>query len=128
MEWRHDVEAKDLETAFKAEISEALVVQEREIEMEDHVRSAELKAMQKRRMLNSLREIVDDSSLFTYISKEVLDNNTSIRNIMPSQFAVANAEYLERLEESYLMKSLVKAVQRSCAARSERDLSAVTKR
>jgi signal transduction histidine kinase len=55
MEWRHDVEAKDLEKASDA------VVQESEIEMEGHIRGAEVKAMQERRMLNSLLDSVVDS-------------------------------------------------------------------
>lgn len=61
MEWRHDVETKDLQKTSAAEIAEALVIQERELEMEGYIRGAELKAMQERRVLNSLLDSVVDS-------------------------------------------------------------------
>jgi hypothetical protein len=34
MDWRHDVEAKDLSKASEAELADALIIQERELEME----------------------------------------------------------------------------------------------
>jgi PAS domain S-box-containing protein len=112
MEWRHDVEAKDLDKASEAEISEALVVQERELEMEGYIRGAELKAMQERRMLNSLLDSVVDSVItidprgtitrfnnaaekqFGWASKEVLDNGINIKEMMPLRFAVDHDDYL----------------------------------
>jgi hypothetical protein len=65
MEWRHDVETKDLNKASEAEITEALVVQERELEMEGFIFGAELKAMQERRMLNSLLDSFQESIIST---------------------------------------------------------------
>jgi PAS domain S-box-containing protein len=112
MDWRHDVEAKDLEKASEAEISDALVVQERELEMEGYIRGAELKAMQERRMLNSLLETVVDSVIsidptgkitrfnnaaekqFGWSSKEVLEHNINIKEMMPMRYAVDHDDYL----------------------------------
>jgi PAS domain S-box-containing protein len=112
MEWRHDVETKDLNKASAAEITEALIVQERELEMEGYIRGAELKAMQERRMLNSLLDSVQDSVIstdprgtisrfnnaaekqFGWSRKEVLENNINIKEMMPMRFAVDHDDYL----------------------------------
>ena len=61
MEWRHDVDIKDVNQASDAEISEMYEVQEREREMEAVIRGTELSALQERRMLNSLLDSVVDS-------------------------------------------------------------------
>jgi PAS domain S-box-containing protein len=112
MEWRHDVEAKDVVKSSEAELSEALVVQERELEMEGYIRGAELKAMQERRMLNSLLDSVIDSVIsidprgtitrfnnaaekqFGWSTKEVLENNVNIKEMMPMRFAQDHDDYL----------------------------------
>jgi PAS domain S-box-containing protein len=112
MEWRHEIETKDLHKALEAEISEALVVQERELEMEGYIRGAELKAMQERRMLNSLVDSVVDSVIsidprgaisrfniaaekqFGWSTKEVLDNKINIKEMMPMRYAVDHDDYI----------------------------------
>jgi hypothetical protein len=58
MEWRHDAETKALNKASAAEITKALVVQERELEMESFSREAEVKARKEQSMLNSLLDSV----------------------------------------------------------------------
>lgn len=103
MEWRHDVEVKDLVKASEAEIAEALIVQERELEMEGYIRGAESRALQERRVLNSLLDSVVDGvisidprgfikrfnfaaeKMFGYSAKEVLDKN--IKELMPVRFS-----------------------------------------
>ena len=60
LEWQQDVELKDLIKAGQAEIDESLAIQERELEMEGFIRSAETKALQERRVLNSLLDTVVD--------------------------------------------------------------------
>jgi PAS domain S-box-containing protein len=112
MEWRHEIELKDLHKATEAEIAEALIVQERELEMEGYIRGAELKAMQERRMLNSLLDSVEDSVIsmdprgtisrfniaaekqFGWTRKEVLDNKINIKEMMPLRYAVDHDDYL----------------------------------
>lgn len=103
MEWRHDVETKDLQKANDAEIAEALIVQERELEMEGYIRGAETKALQERRVLNSLLDTVVDGvisidprgfisrfnaaaeKMFGYSAKEVIGLN--IKKLMPVRFS-----------------------------------------
>jgi PAS domain S-box-containing protein len=112
MEWRHDVETKDLNKASDSEMADSLIVQERELEMEGYIRGAELKAMQERRMLNSLLDSVDDSVVstnptgtitrfniaaekqFGWSRKEVLENGINIKEMMPMRFAVDHDDYL----------------------------------
>lgn len=60
MEWRQEVEVKDLEKGSEAELEEEYLIQERELEMEGFIRGAELKAMQERRVLSSLLDSVVD--------------------------------------------------------------------
>jgi PAS domain S-box-containing protein len=80
--------------------------------MEGYIRGAELKAMQERRMLNSLLDSVDDSVVstnptgtitrfniaaeknFGWSRKEVLDNGINIKEMMPMRFAVDHDDYL----------------------------------
>jgi PAS domain S-box-containing protein len=112
MEWRHDVETKDLNKASAAEMADALLVQERELEMEGHIRGSELKAMQERRMLNSLLDSVMDSVVsidprgtitrfniaaekqFGWSTQEVLENNVNIKEMMPMRYAQDHDDYL----------------------------------
>jgi PAS domain S-box-containing protein len=112
MEWRHDVETKDLNKASEAEMAEALLVQERELEMEGYIRGSELKAMQERRMLNSLLDSVQDSVIstdprgtisrfnnaaekqFGWSRNEVVENNINIKEMMPMRFAVDHDDYI----------------------------------
>jgi transcriptional regulator with PAS, ATPase and Fis domain len=60
LEWKQDVEIKDSVKADEDQLSEALQVQERELAMEGHIRGAESKALQERRVLNSLLDSVVD--------------------------------------------------------------------
>jgi signal transduction histidine kinase len=60
LEWKQDVEIKDSIKADEDQLSEALQVQERELAMEGHIRGAESKALQERRVLNSLLNSVVD--------------------------------------------------------------------
>lgn len=60
LEWEQDIEIKDSIMADKDQIAEALQVQERELAMEGHIRGAESKALQERRVLNSLLDSVVD--------------------------------------------------------------------
>jgi PAS domain-containing protein len=93
MEWRHDVETKDLN-----ETSEGEMAEEREMEMKGYIRGSELKAMQERRMLNSLLDSVQDSVIstdprgtisrfnnaaekqFGWSRKEVVENNINVKS------------------------------------------------
>jgi transcriptional regulator with PAS, ATPase and Fis domain len=60
LEWKQDVEIKDSLMADEDQLSEALQVQAREMAMEGHIRGAESKALQERRVLNSLLDSVVD--------------------------------------------------------------------
>jgi signal transduction histidine kinase len=60
LEWEQDVEIKDSVKADEDQLSDALQIQERELAMEDHIRGAESKALQERRVLNSLLDSVVD--------------------------------------------------------------------
>jgi len=110
MEWRQDIETKDLQKANDAEIAEALIVQERELEMEGYIRGAETKALQERRVLNSLLDSVVDGvisidprgkikrfnaaaeKMFGYSSSEIIDKN--IKDLMPHRFSKDHDDYL----------------------------------
>jgi signal transduction histidine kinase len=60
LEWKQDVEIKDSIKADRDQLSDALQVQERELAMEGYIRGAESKALQERRVLNSLLDSVVD--------------------------------------------------------------------
>ena len=112
MEWRHDVEMKDLTKASEAELSDLYLVQENELGMESLIRGTELNALQERRMLNSLLDSVVDSVIsidprgtitrfntaavknFGWSSAEVLENEVNIKEMMPMRFAQDHDDYL----------------------------------
>jgi signal transduction histidine kinase len=60
LEWKQDVEIKDSIKADEDQLSDALQIQARELAMEGHIREAESKALQERRVLNSLLDSVVD--------------------------------------------------------------------
>ncbi|KAJ3202234.1 hypothetical protein HK099_001950, partial [Clydaea vesicula] len=60
LDWQKDVNLKDLKIADEAEINEAITVQERELEMESHIRQAEVKALMERKVLKNLLDSVVD--------------------------------------------------------------------
>lgn len=60
LEWSQDVELKEAKQADEDSLAEALQVQERELAMEGHIRGAETRALQERRVLNSLLDSVVD--------------------------------------------------------------------
>jgi len=110
LEWKQDVELKDSKKADADQIAEALNIQERELAMEGHIRGAETKALQERRVLNSLLDSVVDGVIsidprgfickfnisaekqFGYSSSEIIGKN--IKELMPQRYSVNHDDYL----------------------------------
>jgi len=110
LEWQQDVELKDSKKADADNIHEALAIQERELAMDGHIRGAETKALQERRVLNSLLDSVVDGVIsidprgfickfnisaekqFGYSSSEIIGKN--IKELMPQRYSVNHDDYL----------------------------------
>lgn len=104
LEWKQDVEVKDAKKADADHIAEALAIQERELAMDAHIRGAETKALQERRVLNSLLDSVVDGVIsidprgfirkfnisaekqFGVTATEIIGKN--IKELMPTRFSV----------------------------------------
>ncbi|KAJ3403843.1 hypothetical protein HDV05_007573, partial [Chytridiales sp. JEL 0842] len=102
MESNHELEMIQLQKQQEAEIAELLVIQNREIAMEQSIQDAEFDALMERRMLSSVLDTVIDGIIcinpvgivsrfnraaeimFGYTAKEVLGQN--IKMLMPPEY------------------------------------------
>ncbi len=110
LQWRQDVETKDFQKDNDAEIAEALAVQEHELELDSQIRGAETRALQERRVLNTLLDTIIDGvisisptgvimrfnsaaeKMFGYSGSEVIGKN--IKQLMPAAYAKNHDQYL----------------------------------
>ncbi|KAJ3222974.1 hypothetical protein HK099_001692 [Clydaea vesicula] len=110
LDWQQDVNLKDLKKADEAEINEALLNQERELELERHIIGAEIKALMERKVLKNLLDTVVDGvisidprgyiqrfnsaaeKMFGYPSSYAIGKN--IKELMPQHHRENHDDYL----------------------------------
>lgn len=110
LQWKQDVESKDFQKDNDTEIAEALAVQEHELELDSQIRGAETRALQERRVLNTLLDTIIDGvisisptgvimrfnssaeKMFGYPSSEIIGKN--IKQLMPAAYARNHDQYL----------------------------------
>jgi len=110
LEWNQDVEIKDMNQSHEHELQEANAIYAHELEMEAQVRSVETKALQERKVLNSLLDTVVDGvisidplgiikrfnsaaeKMFKLSASEAIGQN--IKKLMPKEHSVNHDEYL----------------------------------
>ncbi|KAJ3225330.1 hypothetical protein HK099_006975 [Clydaea vesicula] len=110
LEWQQDVDLKDLKKNDELEIQESIQIQERELEMEGHIRGAETKALLERKVLKSLLDSVADGvisidprgtiqrfnssaeKMFGWSATQAINKN--IKELMPPEFSINHDDYI----------------------------------
>ncbi|KAJ3272576.1 hypothetical protein HDV01_005419 [Terramyces sp. JEL0728] len=105
MELNHDVERKRGTQDADSEINELLQNQEKEIELENHIRAAETKALIERKVLINMLDTFTDGvisidnrgfikrfnnaaeKMFGYTATEIFESNMNIKSLMPKEQA-----------------------------------------
>ncbi|KAJ3221556.1 hypothetical protein HK099_003401 [Clydaea vesicula] len=132
LEWQQDVDIKDLKKNDETELQEAIQAQERELEMEAHIRGAETKAMLERKVLKSLLDSVVDGvvsidprgfiqrfnasaeKMFGYTDGAAINKN--IKELMPPEYRENHDDHLY----NYLKTGVKKAIGRGVQVKGQR--------
>ncbi|KAJ3317004.1 hypothetical protein HDV06_002211 [Boothiomyces sp. JEL0866] len=112
MELNHDVERKRYTLDAENEIAELVQNQEKEIDLENHIREAETKALIERKVLINMLDTFTDGvisidncgfikrfnyaaeQMFGYTANEIFGNNMNIKALMPKEHAAKHDAYL----------------------------------
>ncbi|KAJ3323776.1 hypothetical protein HDV06_001146 [Boothiomyces sp. JEL0866] len=122
MDMNHDVERKRATQDAENEIAELVQNQEKEIELENHIRAAETKALIERKVLINMLDTFTDGvisidncgfiqrfnnaaeRMFGYTAAEIFENKLNIKSLMPKEFASRHDTFIGKVTKTYGLK------------------------